>query len=128
MILNFQAVTVINLNDNPELKVPNITQTVLPFSSFDFVSSKDIHHSERKKCRTILNGIQVNDKDKNIDYVRVYVGSQHGILTLNDKYLHLADFISCSKRNEIIWNCKGNGNGENEVNLQISLLHHHVMY
>jgi hypothetical protein len=62
----------------------------------------------------IINGITFQDtSDQDADTVRVdiEVVNQSGTIALNDEYLPLADFESCSVRTYSGWTCHGDGRG-----------------
>ena len=117
-----QDLTVINVNDPPKLSIPNVTKTLLLFSSLNwdiedaFATEEVIHRTNGfQQCRAEINGIAVFDSDRDVNYVKVVVNSTNGILILNRDNVHLADFVSCSSRNETEWKCAGSGNGDKEV-------------
>jgi hypothetical protein len=61
-----------------------------------------------------IDGISFRDsRDQEADTVRVdiEVVRSSGTLTLNEEYLPLADFSSCSVRTYSDWNCHGDGKG-----------------
>mmetsp|Transcript_12002 Transcript_12002/g.21827 ORF Transcript_12002/g.21827 Transcript_12002/m.21827 type:complete len:214 (-) Transcript_12002:2192-2833(-) len=62
-----------------------------------------------------ITGIEVLDKDKDINVVRVDLEVETGKLGLNEEFRHLADFDSCRVRfkeklpRTYSWRCVGNG-------------------
>ncbi len=70
--------------------------------------------------RTNINGIQVMDVDRNIDFVRVDISTSNGVITLNQNHLDEANFAICSNRSangveDVTWNCQGTGTGDLKV-------------
>jgi hypothetical protein len=66
------------------------------------------------KPMATITGIEVLDKDKDINVVRVDLEVETGKLGLNEEFRHLADFDSCRVRFQEIfqkdsWRCVGNG-------------------
>jgi hypothetical protein len=66
------------------------------------------------KPMATITGIEVLDKDKDINVVRVDLEVETGKLGLNEEFRHLADFDSCRVRfqesfQKDSWRCVGNG-------------------
>lgn len=121
-----QEVIVRNVNDPPSLSVPDrLLWTGSTFSSFLWdraecsgrTSEWEQYDASENECQSqlIFNGINVTDKDLDIDFVRVDVNSSQGILSLNTVHLGLAEFASCSGRNQSTWQCKGSGTGDKQM-------------
>lgn len=92
-------IRVVNVNDVPELTLPEqvylngeTTSLGHPFYT--------------------ISGIHIDDdKDRDVDKIRVDVEALHGNgqLSLNQNYLDLAEFSRCSIRTFSDWRCKGDG-------------------
>jgi hypothetical protein len=123
-----QEMTVVNVNDPPTLSIPYTEKTVHAFSSLSWDPDLCSNGFTSSKCKSkmITNEIEVNDVDNNIDFVRVDISSTQGMISLNSEHLNKTDFASCSNRTQldlessIVWNCKGSGNGDQEVSIYVN--------
>ena len=75
---------------------------------------------ESGKPTATITGIEVLDKDKDINVVRVDLEVETGKITLNAESRHLADFNSCRVRFEESfqqdsWRCVGNGMNDQKM-------------
>ena len=99
-----QPIPVLNVNDPPTLTAPlraNATDKVTFFGG---------------RRSFVVDGIHLDDdKDRNVDKVRVDVWATNGTLTLNQDVLHLAEFSSCSIRSYTDWKCRGRGDKDGNM-------------
>lgn len=127
-----QIVVVVNVNDIPVITVPTEVQSISTFSSFGWGSQlcggmivdESYDTNSGMQCSSVIriNEIIVLDADMNLDYVRVDIQSSNGLLTLNQEYLDMTNFVGCSSRNITGWKCKGSGNSDREVSSYLSRL------
>ena len=112
-------ISIINVNDPPTLNVPSTIPSFYKFSSVHWDSFCDQEGNfQCSNNSNLINGIDIQDFDQGIDFVRVDLKSKHGILTLNGENLRYAEFASCNQGALItsnLWSCNGTGIGDKEV-------------
>ena len=130
-----QQINVVNVNDPLAINIPYGEHSLTAFSSLSWNTEGCYKEPDRfwrnnftENCETRLrlDGFQVLDADRNLDYVRVDVESSSGILTLNQEYLIQTSFAICSNRTvsgveDVTWNCDGTGTGDSKVSTIVSL-------
>ena len=115
-----QEVKVRNVNDAPILTVPRGEFEVEVFSALRWNEtncSKNAVAAMQCRSRHFLYEIAVEDRDHNMNYVRVDVNSSAGMVSLNPSAIHLADFASCSMRDDPThgWKCHGSGRSDESM-------------
>lgn len=132
-----QQINVVNVNDPLALNIPYGQQSLTAFSSLSWNTEGCYKEPDRfwrndfiENCETRLRleGFQVLDADRNLDYVRVDVESSSGVLTLNQEYLAQTSFAICSNRTvsgveDVRWNCDGTGTGDSKMTFISRPLH-----
>jgi hypothetical protein len=91
-----QRIEVLNVNHRPSLILPVPFVTLTP----------PLPHLSPS---AVFEGIKVEDADNDVNDIRVTIGAENGVLTINEKDRSLADFASCNERYESEWRCQGDG-------------------
>lgn len=97
-----QEIHVVNVNHPPELLVPQ--RRVEQTKSLLF-----------NKHVAVISGVEVLDRDKDVNVVRVDIEVESGELTLNEKFRRLAEFESCQYRWGKQWRCVGKGHNDRKM-------------
>eukprot|EP01083_Nonionella_stella_P005201 15083_1 len=132
-----QQINVVNVNDPLAMNIPYGEQSLTTFSSLSWNTEGCYKEPDRfwrdtftENCETRLrlDGFQVLDADRNLDYVRVDIESSSGVLALNQEYLAQTSFAICSNRTasgvvDVTWNCDGTGTGDSKMTFISRPLH-----
>jgi hypothetical protein len=129
-----KEIIVLNDNDRTVMNFPTEVHRVMKFSSLSWTANACLNtlanqtdHADNdvsldalsRNFKLKINKLQIFDPDKNIDFVRVDVNtSLGGIISLNELYLNLTDFISCASRDKLLttsWHCQGSGISNTKV-------------
>ncbi len=124
---NFNGTEELNFHGTSDFKFNRaLTQLISGEEINSLKASSQRRNEQSATCpsRTNINGIQVLDADRNLDFVRVDISTSNGVITLNQNYLDKANFAICSNRSangveDVTWNCLGTGTGDLEVSIEL---------